>query len=192
MADAQGRALAFWFDSRCSAFPVTLLIFLKWHPFAGVFFRPIGGEVMGRKRRFKTPAQMQEAWEAYKLDCDDQRVLTHDFSSKNSEFVSAELKRSITYTIEGFCVYAGISRQAFYKNYAENERYIDIVTRMREECEVDARKKLELQIIPSQLAGLWMSKYGYTTKQDTNVSGSLDIEKSKLDDLIQQMRGDDN
>lgn len=147
---------------------------------------------MGRKKRFKTPAQMQEAWEAYKLDCDDQRVLTHDFSSKNSEFVSAELKRSITYTIEGFCVYAGISRQAFYKNYAENERYIDIVTRMREECEVDARKKFELQIIPSQLAGLWMSKYGYTTKQDTNVSGSLDIEKSKLDDLIQQMRGDDD
>lgn len=125
----------------------------------------------------------------YKDDCDSQMVLTHDFSSKNSEFVSKELKRSITYTIEGFCVFAGISRSAFYDTYAESKRYSDIVTRMKEECEVDARKKFELQMIPPQLAGLWMSKYGYTTNQDTKLSGSLDVEKSKLDDLIKQMRG---
>ena len=132
----------------------------------------------------------RKAWEEYKADCDSQTVLTHDFSSKNSEFVSKELKRSVTYTIEGFCVYTGISRSAFYERYADNEKFADIVTRMREECEVDARKKFELQVIPSQLAGLWMSKYGYTTKQDTNLTGNLDVEKSKLDDLIEQMRGD--
>lgn len=146
---------------------------------------------MGKRLRFKTPEELEETWEMYKDDCDSQMVLTHDFSSKNSEFVSKELKRSITYTIEGFCVFAGIPRSAFYDTYAGRNRYSDIVTRMKEECEVDARKKFELQVIPSQLAGLWMSKYGYTTKQDTNVSGSLDIEKSKLDDLIQQMRGGD-
>lgn len=145
---------------------------------------------MGGKLKIRTPEIMAELWEAYKRDCDNQEVLTHDFSSKNSEFVSAELKRAITYTIEGFCVFAGISRQAFYADYATKKRYLDIVTRMREECEVDARKKFELQMIPSQLAGLWMSKYGYTTKQDTQVSGSLETEKTKLDDLIKQMRGD--
>lgn len=145
---------------------------------------------MGRRLRFKTPDELEETWEMYKDDCDSQMVLTHDFSSKNSEFVSKELKRSITYTIEGFCVFSGIPRSAFYDTYAEKKRYSDIVTRMKEECEVDARKKFELQMIPSQLAGLWMSKYGYTTKQDTNISGSLDTERTKLDDLIQQMRGD--
>lgn len=144
---------------------------------------------MGKRLRFKKPEELKETWEMYKEDCDSKMVLTHDFSSKNSEFVSKELKRSITYTIEGFCVYAGISRSAFYETYAGKKGYSDIVTRMKEECEVDARKKFELQVIPSQLAGLWMSKYGYTTKQDTNVSGNLDLEKSKLDDLIQQMRG---
>ena len=145
---------------------------------------------MGRPRKFKSVKQLEETWEAYKNDCDNQMVLTHDFSSKNSEFVSKELKRSITYTIEGFCVFAGISRAAFYEYYGDNPKYVDTVTRMKEECEVDARKKFELQVIPAQLAGLWMSKHGYTTKQDTNISGSLDIEKSKLDDLIEQMRGD--
>ena len=98
------------------------------------------------------------------------------------------MKRSITYTIEGFCAFAGISRQSFYERYAENEKFADIVTRMREEAEIDARKKFELQIIPSQLAGLWMSKYGYTTKIENNVSG-LQEEKSKLDDLLKQVGG---
>lgn len=117
-------------------------------------------------------------------------VLVHDFSSKNSEFVSAELRKSITYTIEGFCVYTKLARSAFYDTYANDKRYSDIVTRMKEECEMDARRKFELQMIPSQLAGLWMSKYGYTTKQDNNVSGSLDVEKKKLDAILEQMRGD--
>lgn len=145
---------------------------------------------MGRQRKFKNVKALEEAWEEYKNMCNQKLVLTHDFSSKNSEFVSAELKRSVTYTIEGFCVYVGISRSAFYERYAGDEKYADMVTRMREECEIDAREKFELGIIPSQLAGLWMSKYGYTTKQDTNVSGKVDVEKTKLDDLIEQMCGD--
>ena len=144
---------------------------------------------MGRPLKIKSPEEMEQFWEAYKQECDNQEVLTHDFSSKNSEFVSAKLKRSITYTIEGFCVYLGIARSKFYEAYANRKRYGDIVTRIREECEADARKKFELQIIPSQLAGLWMSKYGYTTKVENNLSGGLDTEKTKLDDLLQQMRG---
>lgn len=145
------------------------------------------GEVVGRKLRFSTPQELEDAWEVYKADCDNQMVLTHDFSSKNSEFVSKELRRSITYTIEGFCVFAEIPRSAFYDTYAERKRYSDIVTRMKEECEVDARKKFELQVIPSQLAGLWMSKYGYTTKSEND----LNVQPSeKLDDILSQMGGE--
>lgn len=123
---------------------------------------------MGRPRIFKTVNQLEKTWRKYKEYCDNQLVLTHDFSAKNSEFVSKELKRSITYTIEGFCVFAGITRSTFYRTYGEAEEFKDMVTRMREECEVDARSKFELGIIPTQLAGLWMSHYGYTTKSDLN------------------------
>ncbi len=121
---------------------------------------------MGRSRKFGSVKALETAWEAYKAHCDNRMVLTHDFSAKNSEFVSKELKRSITYTIEGFCVFAGISRASFYERYANEERFADIVTRMKEECEVDARAKFELGVIPSQLAGLWMSKHGYSTKTE--------------------------
>lgn len=139
---------------------------------------------MGRPRKF-TRKSLEEAWEAYKASCDSKQVLTHEFSAKNSEFVSATLQRKVTYTIEGFCVYIGISRAAFYERYAEHERFADIVTRMKDECEVDAREKFETGQIPTQLAGLWMSKYGYTTKQDTAVTGAVPVviaDEEKLED----------
>ena len=122
---------------------------------------------MGRPRKFKTAKAMSEAWDQYKSWCNNQTVLTHDFSSKNSEFVSAELKRSVTYTIEGFCVWAGLARRAFYDTYAENEKFSHIVTRMREECEVDARMKFELGAIDTKLAPLWMSRHGYSARTES-------------------------
>ena len=130
---------------------------------------------MGRLRKIKSVKQMEEAWEEYKADCDNKRVLTHNFNPKTSKYVSAELKHRITYTIEGFCVFIGIARSNFYEFYANNPNFRDTVTRMREECEVDARKKFELQEIPSHLAGLWMSNYGYKIKTDNDISSSVPI-----------------
>lgn len=145
------------------------------------------GEGMARPRKFRSPKALETKWEEYKKKCNNMVVLTHDFSSKNSEFVSAELRRSVTYTIEGFCVFSGISRQSFYDYYAEDERFADIVTRMKEECEIDAREKFELGVIPSQLAGLWMSKYGYTTKQDV----IAEVKPSdKLAEVMDQIGGE--
>lgn len=142
---------------------------------------------MARPRRFRNVKELEIKWEEYKEYCNNRTVLTHNFSSKNSEFVSAELRKSVTYTIEGFCVYSGIARQDFYSTYAESEKFCDIVTRIREECEVDAREKFELGIIPTQLAGLWMSKYGYTTKQDVNAEVTP---SEKFSDILAQIGGE--
>mgnify|MGYP003623346529 CR=1 FL=1 len=58
---------------------------------------------------------------------------------------------------------------------------------MREECEYDARRKFEIQAIPSQLAGLWMRKHGYSTK----VENDMKVQTSqKLDDIMSQMGGE--
>lgn len=44
-----------------------------------------------------------------------------------------------------------------------------MVTRIREECEMDARGKFETGQIPSQLSGLWMSRYGYGVNNNVKV-----------------------
>lgn len=139
---------------------------------------------MGRPRKFKTAKELSEAWDQYKSWCNNQTVLTHDFSSKNSEFVSAELKRSVTCTIEGFCAWVGIARSKFYETYASDERFRDIVTRMREECEVDARMKFELGVIDTKLAPLWMSRHGYSTRQEAN----LGVDSDGIESFLKAIR----
>lgn len=123
----------------------------------------------GRPRKIKSATEMERLWDEYKAYCDNQSVLTHEFSAARAEFVSKELRKKITYTIEGFCVYLKLSKNAFYSTYAEDERFRDLVTRIREECEVDARGKFETGQIPSQLSGLWMSRYGYGTNSNVKV-----------------------
>ncbi len=132
-------------------------------------------KLIGRPRVIESPEAMEALWEEYKLYCSDQKVLTHEFSSKNSEFVSKNLRRNITATIEGFCVWLKMARSAFYNTYANDERFKDIVTRITEECEIDARMKFELGIIPSQLAGLWMSKHGYTIKNENDLKSNQPV-----------------
>lgn len=136
---------------------------------------------MGRPRKFKTAKALTESWEQYKAWCNDQKVLTHGFSAKSAQFVSEELKHPVTCTIEGFCAWVGMNRQAFYSTYAEDPRFCDIVTRMREECEVDARMKFELGIIDTKLAPLWMSRHGYSAKLENSpaTGGGVQI----IDDL---------
>lgn len=124
---------------------------------------------MGRPRKIKTVAEMERLWDEYKAYCDNQHVMTHEFSAARAEFVSKELKKKITYTIEGFCVWLGLVRSAFYQNYAHSDKFADVVTRIREECEIDARGKFETGQIPSQLSGLWMSKYGYGINNNVKV-----------------------
>lgn len=140
---------------------------------AAVFVKE--GENMGRPRKVASAKRLWELWGEYKQYCNNRMVLTHEFSAKNSEFVTKELKRSVTYTIEGFCVYIGLARSKFYETYADDDKFRDTVTRMKEECEIDAREKFELGVIPSQLAGLWMSNYGYSTKTDSTVTGAVPV-----------------
>ena len=94
---------------------------------------------IGRPRRINSVRHLEELWEEYEEFCDNQMIMTHDFSSKNSEFVSKELRRSITYTIEGFCVYIKMARSVFYATYVNDKRYQGVVSRMREESEFDKR-----------------------------------------------------
>ena len=65
-----------------------------------------------------------------------------------------------------------MTEQNFYTTYNKNPKFEYVIARIREECEVNTREKFELGMIPTKLAGLWMSKYGYTTKQEDSVTGA--------------------
>ena len=140
------------------------------------------------KRKIESPEQMEQLWEKYKEYCDNYQVTQTEFSGKESRFVAGTVKRPITYTIEGFCVYIGLARSKFYETYAESEEYRDIVTRMRDESEADVRKKFETGTIPTQLSALWMSKFGYATKQQTDLNASMSqADRSLLENVAKRL-----
>ena len=140
------------------------------------------------KRKISSPEQMEQLWEQYKEYCDNYQVTQTEFSGKESRFVAGTVKRPITYTIEGFCVYIGLARSKFYETYAESEEYRDIVTRMRDESEADVRKKFETGTIPTQLSALWMSKFGYATKQQTDINASMSqADRSLLENVAKRL-----
>ena len=143
------------------------------------------------KRKISSPEEMEQLWEKYKDYCDNYQVTQTEFSGKESRFVEGTVKKPITYTIEGFCVYIGLARSKFYETYAESEEYRDIVTRMRGESEADVRQKFETGTIPTQLSALWMSKFGYATKQQTDVNASMsDADRALLERVAKRLDGD--
>lgn len=115
---------------------------------------------MGKQTKAISVKGLEALWEQYKDHCDHQKVLAHNYSASSRQYIVQELEKCIAYTIEGFCVFAGMSRADFQRRFESNPRFSDLVTRMREECEVDAWKKFELQLLPPQLAGRWMERYG--------------------------------
>ena len=142
------------------------------------------------KRKIESPEQMEQLWEKYKDYCDNYQVTQTEFSGKESRFVEGTVKKPITYTIEGFCVYIGLARSKFYATYADSEEYRDIVTRMRDESEADVRNKFETGTIPTQLSALWMSKFGYATKQQTDVNASMsDADRALLERVAKRLDG---
>ena len=140
------------------------------------------------KRKFVSPEDMWQKWEEYKKSCESVPVRVTEFSSKEGRFITDTIYKTITCTIEGFCVFVGIARSKFYETYANSEEYRDIVTRMKNESEQDVRSKFETGSIPTQLSGLWMSKFDYTTKQQTDINATVtDADKALLDKVAKRL-----
>ena len=84
-----------------------------------------------------------------------------------------------------------MARCRFYDTYDNDENYRDIVMRIREESENDVRRKFETGCIPSQLSGLWMSRYdGYNPKQQIDVNATISEVDKKLLDQVSKRLGD--
>lgn len=127
---------------------------------------------MARPRMY-TLEEMKEKWDEYKDACDNNtRKMAKFFQG---EYYTSEIPAPITYTIKGFAVYLGMTEQSYYTTYTEDKEFYELVNMIREEVELDARRKFEMGVIPTQLSGLWMGRYGYTTKTETDIKGGVPV-----------------
>lgn len=129
----------------------------------------------GRPKKISSPKKMADAWEEFKQRCDSKTVVRTEFSQRESRFVTETIPAPVSYTLLGFCNYLGLSTQAFSEYYESDERFVGVVNRVKQECEEDVREKFENKTIPQQLSGLWMSKFGYSTKTEQDIHGSVPV-----------------
>lgn len=130
---------------------------------------------MGRPRKISSPQEMYEKWQEFKQECDTKTCIRTEFSQKLGKFVTQTITSPVSYTVLGFSLFIGITDDKFRETYSEDKDFRSIVSMIERECEEDVRRKFENKTIPSQLSGLWMSKFGYGTKQETEIKGSIPV-----------------
>lgn len=118
---------------------------------------------------------MLQAWQEYKESCDNATVVQTTFSQKDGKYITANIPHPVTYTFKGFANFAGMTETNFYETYREKKGFKSVIACMKEECELDARKKFENGTLDSRLAGLWMSNHGYTTNVDQKVDADMSL-----------------
>lgn len=129
----------------------------------------------GRPRKIGSPQEMYEKWIEFKEQCDTHECIRTEFSQKLGKFVTQKVTSPISYTLLGFALFIGITDDTFRDTYENDKDFFGIVSMIQRECEEDVRGKFEDKTLPSQLSGLWMSKFGYGTKQETEIKGSIPV-----------------
>lgn len=127
---------------------------------------------MGQRGRIKGPKQFLALWEEYKADCDSKTRVVYELNKKTGRYNKSTIVSPVTYTMAGFAVFLGMTKQNLTSTYSKNPKFEHVYARAKEECELDARTKFEQGYINPKLAGLWMAKYGYSTKQEEAVTGA--------------------
>lgn len=126
-------------------------------------------------RHFADQDDMWQAFVEYAEDCDNHRQKRTAFSPVSGHHVTDEISTPVTCSINGFCVHAGITKDAFYNTYVNDPAFADVVSNIKSVCEEDARRKFEDGSIPQHLAALWMGAYGYSTKQEQDIKGGVPV-----------------
>ena len=130
--------------------------------------KPQVDNIKGRPAVIQSPDELLNLWNEYKTYCDNKPATITEFSNRLGDFVTKTVIKPISYTIEGFAVFCGLSRQSFYDTYINpdseinkrfNSAFADILSHVRDECIMDIKGKLEQGVIDSKLAGIMLGRY---------------------------------
>jgi len=144
---------------------------------------------IGRPRVFKTSDDLLLKWNEYKHYCDNMTKPRTEFSQRLGQFFTQDVPAPITYTIGGFCIHNDISEQAFNETYMTNNEaeFLETVTRMHKECELNARMRFEQGAIDTRLHGMWMSNHGYKLPAQQQDDSGIAEAINKLDEVLNKI-----
>lgn len=82
----------------------------------------------GRPLKFETPEELEDKINEYFKEVDENPITKVDFKGKDAIPVTYKIRRP--YTVEGLCLFLGITLQTFL-NYESRDGFLEVVTRAR-------------------------------------------------------------
>lgn len=130
--------------------------------------------------RFRSASSMWDAWCEYKNDCDSRTKSVTSFSQREGRHITEIIPAPVSYSFKGFCLYVGMTEANFNATYehSNKDKFESVIARMKDECEIDTKEKLETGQIESRLSGILLSRYGYSTSVKT------ETDLTNIDNLI--------
>lgn len=149
-------------------------------------------KTVGRPPKYKSEDEMQEKIDAYFKSCEGEML-------KDSEgnYVLDKYGRPIwvgakPITITGLALALGFTSRQALLNYQGKKEFVDTITRAKAKVEQYAEERLfDKDGATGAKFSLANNFKGWNEKQEVKVSGSIDAEKTKLDSILQQLRGGD-
>ena len=145
---------------------------------------------VGRPPKYKNKEQIEEMIEQYFKSCEGEILKDRDGEPVFNKYGQPVIVNQRPPTVTGLALALGFSSRQALLNYQAKKEFNDTITRAKSRIEQYAEERLfDRDGANGAKFSLSNNFKGWSEKQEVEV-GSVTTEKTKLDDLIKQMRGD--
>lgn len=149
-------------------------------------------KTVGRPPKYKNKEEIQERIDAYFASCEGKVLKDEAGKPVMDKYGQPIIVGSKPPTITGLALALGFASRQALLNYEGRKEFNDTITRAKSRAEQYAEERLfDRDGANGAKFSLANNFKGWSEKTEVAVSGSFETEKTKLDSILQQIRGDD-
>lgn len=147
-------------------------------------------KAVGRPPKYKTKEEIQEKIDKYFQECEGKVLKNDDNTPFMDKFGNPVIYGAKPPTITGLALALGFTSRQALLNYQAKKEFVDTITRAKARVEQYAEERLfDKDGANGAKFSLANNFKGWDNKQEVKVSGTLENEETKLDNILKQMRG---
>ena len=146
---------------------------------------------LGRPPKYKNKEEMQSKIDEYFELCKGKVLKDDDGKVILNKYGQPIIIEEKPQTVTGLALALGFTSRQALLNYEGKKEFLDTITRAKSRVEQYAEERLfDKDGANGAKFSLTNNFKGWNDKTEVKVSGSLETEKTKLDSILKQMRGD--
>lgn len=150
-------------------------------------------KTVGRPPKYKTVAEMQEKIDAYFKECEGKLLEDKEGNIVFDKFGKPVIVGAKPITVTGLALALGFTSRQALLNYQAKKQFVDTITRAKSRIEQYAEERLfDRDGANGAKFSLANNFKGWNEKQSVEIKNpKQQAEKTKLDNIIEQVMGDD-